>query len=115
MNNKIQTKVYWPELDVLRGLAALLMIVNHAGYKILAPNLIEDGTFAGNLLFICSFAPVLFFFVTGVGYGIQSIQKKKVGHWHVILNKMFILVLADLLMHWSEGRWLGLDFLDRKS
>ncbi len=111
MNNKIQTKIYWPELDFLRGLAALLMIVNHAGFKILAPNLIEDGTFAGNLLFICSFAPVLFFFVTGVGYGIQSSQKKKVGHWHVILNKMFILVLADLLMHWSEGRWLGLDFL----
>ena len=110
MTNKTNEKVHWPELDVLRGLAALLMIVNHAGYKILAPNLTDSGL-AGNLLFIGSFAPVLFFFVTGVGYGIQSSQKKKAPQWSAILNKVFILVLADLLMHWSEGRWLGLDFL----
>lgn len=110
MTNKTKEKVHWTELDVLRGLAAFLMIVNHAGYKILAENLTDNG-FTGNLLFISSFAPVLFFFVTGVGYGIQSNQKKKTSHWYAILNKVLILVLADLLMHWSEGRWLGLDFL----
>jgi uncharacterized membrane protein len=110
MTDKTKERVHWPELDVLRGLAALLMIVNHAGYKILAENLTDSGL-AGNLLFISSFAPVLFFFVTGVGYGVQSSQKKKASHWSAILNKVFILVLADLLMHWSEGRWLGLDFL----
>ena len=86
------------------------MIVNHAGYKTLAPDLTEGG-FVASLLFISSFAPVLFFFVTGVGYGIQSSQKKKASHWYVIFNKVLILLLADLLMHWSEGRWLGLDFL----
>lgn len=110
MTNKTKEKVHWPELDVLRGLAALLMIVNHAGYKTLADNLTDSGV-TGNLLFISSFAPVLFFFVTGVGYGVQSSQKKKAPQWSAILNKVFILVLADLLMHWSEGRWLGLDFL----
>lgn len=110
MINKTKEKVHWPELDVLRGLAALLMIVNHAGYKTLADNLTDSGV-TGNLLFISSFAPVLFFFVTGVGYGVQSSQKKKAPQWSAILNKVFILVLADLLMHWSEGRWLGLDFL----
>jgi uncharacterized membrane protein len=110
MTDKTKERVHWTELDVLRGLAALLMIVNHAGYKILAENLTDSGL-AGNLLFIGSFAPVLFFFVTGVGYGVQSSQKKKASHWSAILNKVFILVLADLLMHWSEGRWLGLDFL----
>ena len=110
MTNDTQKKIHWTELDVLRGLAALLMILNHLGYKILAPNLVDGGD-SGSLLFISSFAPVLFFFVTGVGYGIQSSRKKKTSHWYVILNKFLILVLADLLMHWSEGRWLGLDFL----
>ena len=87
-----------------------MMILNHLGYKTIAPNLVNSGL-AGSLLFLSSFAPVLFFFVTGVGYGIQSSRKKKTSHWSVILNKFIILVLADLLMHWSEGRWLGLDFL----
>lgn len=102
--------IHWRELDVLRGLAAILMIVNHLGYKTLNSNQI-DGSLLGSLVFIGSFAPVLFFFVTGVGYGIQSSQKKKTSHWYITLNKVVVLVLADLLMHWSEGRWLGLDFL----
>lgn len=109
-NNTQKTSIHWKELDILRGLAALLMIVNHLGYKTLSPNVIE-GSLAGSLLFVGSFAPVLFFFVTGVGYGLQSSQKKKASHWYVIFNKLIVLVLADLLMHWSEGRWLGLDFL----
>jgi hypothetical protein len=54
---------------------------------------------------------VLFFFVTGVGYGIQSSQKKKANHWYVTFNKVIILWLADLLSYWSAGQWLGLDFL----
>jgi len=110
MTNDTQKSIHWTELDVLRGLAALMMILNHLGYKTLAPNLVERGL-AGSLLFISSLAPVLFFFVTGVGYGIQSSRKKKTSPWYGILNKFIILVLADFLMHWSEGRWLGLDFL----
>ena len=109
-NNTQKVSIHWKELDILRGLAALLMIVNHLGYKTLAPSLTEGGL-SGNLLFLGSFAPVLFFFVTGVGYGLQSSQKKKASHWYVILNKVLVLVLADLLVHWSEGNWLGLDFL----
>lgn len=99
----------WRELDILRGLAALLMIVNHLGNETLAPQLTQGGLTA-NLLFIGSAAPVLFFFVTGVGYGVQASQRKK-GHWYATLNKVAILVLADLLMHWSGGSWWGLDFL----
>src|ERR671933_836331 len=110
MTNDAQKSIHWTELDVLRGLAALMMILNHLGYKTLAPNLVERGD-SGSLLFISSFAPVLFFFVTGVGYGIQSSRKKKTSPWYGIINKFIILVLADFLMHWSEGRWLGLDFL----
>lgn len=108
--NNHKVSIHWRELDVLRGLAALLMVVNHVGYKTLNPNQIES-SLSENLLFIGSFAPVIFFFVTGVGYGIQSSQRKKASHWYVTLNKVIILVLADLLMHWSAGSWLGLDFL----
>lgn len=102
--------IHWQELDILRGLAALLMIVNHAGYQTLAPTQV-NGFVASSLLFVSSFAPVLFFFVTGVGYGLQSIKKKKASHWYVILNKLLILLLADLLIHWSNGKWIGLEFL----
>lgn len=109
-NNTHKASIHWRDLDVLRGLAAILMIVNHLGYKTLNPNQI-DGGLAGNIVFIGSFAPVLFFFVTGVGCGIQSLQKKKASHWYITLNKVVVLIIADLLMHWSQGRWLGLDFL----
>ena len=108
-NNLHKASIHWEELDILRGLAAVFMIVNHTGYKTLAPSQLSISS-AGSLLFISSFAPVLFFFVTGVGYGIQS-RKKKASHWFIILNKVAILLLADLLMQWSEGRWIGLDFL----
>jgi uncharacterized membrane protein len=91
-NSTQKPSIHWKELDILRGLAAFLMIVNHAGYQTLAPTQI-NGLFASSLLFIRSFAPVLFFFVTGVGYGLQSIQKKKASHWYVILN---IAVLASV-------------------
>jgi uncharacterized membrane protein len=108
--NTQKKRIHWKELDILRGLAALLMIVNHAGYQKLAPTE-TNGLVASSLLFISSFAPVLFFFVTGVGYGLQSIQKKNASHWYVILNKVIILFLADFLIHWSNGRWIGLEFL----
>lgn len=109
-NNAYQLNIYWKELDLLRGCAALMMVVNHVGYKTLDANII-DSIFPASMVFIGSFAPVLFFFVTGVGYGIQSSQRKKGSHWDVTLNKVVVLILADLLMPWSEGRWLGLDFL----
>ena len=112
MANDTQQKqsIHWQELDILRGLAAVLMIVNHAGYQTLSATQV-NGFVASILLFVSSFAPVLFFFVTGVGYGLQSIKKKRTSHWYVILNKVIILVLADLLIHWSNGKWIGLEFL----
>lgn len=88
MTNPIQKeRLHWIELDVMRGLAALLMVVNHLEYKTLAQPLIKN-SLVGNLVFVGSFAPVLFFFVTGVGYGIQSSRKKKPNHWYATLNKV---------------------------
>jgi uncharacterized membrane protein len=102
-------KLHWAELDILRGLAAALMIINHLGYETLNPAQLNTGL-TSHLVFIGSFAPVLFFFVTGVGYGIQSKKPQKPNHWAILLNKVVILILADLFMHWSKGQWLGLDF-----
>lgn len=102
---------HWIELDILRGLAALFMIINHLGYNTLSQKAIEGSLLIQNCLFITSFAPVLFFFVTGVGSGIQSQSKKKANPWQITFNKVIILILADLLIQWSQGRWIGLDFL----
>ncbi len=100
----------WQELDLLRGVAAIMMVVNHAGFKLLSPELFPT-TAAQTLLFISSCAPVIFFFVTGVGYGLQSAKKSSTSGWASCINKFLILILADLLIQWSQGHWLGLDFL----
>lgn len=110
-HNSTVPRFHFPDLDVLRGLAAILMITNHLGVKILAQDTAESGI-TGLLLLIGSFAPVLFFFVTGVGYGLQSSKSSiKPYRWVSILSKVGILLVADLLMQWSQGRLLGLDFL----
>ena len=103
-------RTHWQELDVLRGVAAVMMVVNHVGVKLLSPQYTESGL-TGALLFIASFAPVIFFFVTGVGTGIQSHKRKKASRWSTVLTKAGILWLADLLLAWSNGEWWRLDFL----
>lgn len=110
-HNSTLPRFHFPDLDVLRGLAAILMITNHLGVRILAQATAESGT-TGFLLLIGSFAPVLFFFVTGIGYGLQSSKSSvKPYRWVSILSKVGILLVADLLMQWSQGRFWGLDFL----
>lgn len=77
--NTQKPNLHWLELNVLRGLAAILMIVNHAGVKTSIETEANQSVM-NDVLFIGSFTPMLFFFVTGVGLGIQSSQKKKMGH-----------------------------------
>ena len=105
-----QLRAHWKELDVLRGIAAVMMVFNHVGVKLLSPQFLESG-FTEALLFVTSFAPVIFFFVTGVGTGIQSHQRKKASRWASVLTKAGILWLADLLLAWSNGNGWWLDFL----
>lgn len=95
---------YWHELDVMRGLAAAAMVLNHVGVAWLAP---ETGGLAGALSFLGSFAPVLFFFVTGWGYGLAH-QIGQPGSCRDLLFKTGVLVLMDLVL--SRGR-LYWDFL----
>jgi len=94
------------QLDVFRGCAALLMVLNHAGFSWLAP---EDGTSGGTgaIVFAGSAAPALFFFATGVGMGLA---RKVTADWLALLRKVVLLLIADAFLNWAVHRWLGLDF-----
>lgn len=94
-----------PALDVFRGLAALLMVVNHVGVSVLTPEAATHG-WAGALVFLGSFAPVLFFFAVGFGAGLAPAP----GPFLPRLDKALLLVLADQLMFWAGGVPAGLDF-----
>ena len=110
IKNQHPSTVYWQDLDVLRGLAALFMVFNHSGIGLLSAE-IHTNSIINNVLIISSYAPVIFFFTTGVGSGLQSNAKAKTFSWYPVLYKTAILILADLLFQWSVGRWWGLDFL----
>jgi uncharacterized membrane protein len=99
------------ELDVLRGIAALLMVLNHAGYALLSPAASATGWSAG-LVFVGSFAPVLFFFITGVGAGLTAGKSASpLETMWPTLDKVLLLFLADLLLTWrGDGLAPRLDF-----
>jgi hypothetical protein len=97
------------ELDLLRGLAIVLMIVNHAGMRLLDPAWRDSGP-VGALVFLGSFAPVVFFFTTGFGTGVarRTPDRAALGS---VLAKSGLLLLADQFMFWRTGAAWGLDFL----
>ena len=103
---------------MLRGLAGLAMVVNHAAVALVPasaaallappdpPLSMGPAAWAS---FLGSFAPMIFFFVTGVGYGLQARPggvPRKAGLW----PKVAALLLADALLWRSWGLWIGLDF-----
>ncbi len=96
-------------LDVFRGLAACLMVLNHAGFAWLS---IDDATtgWAGAVVFLGGFAPVLFFFATGAGMGLSTGRLKRPGGLKDLLWKAGLLVVADQLLFLRNGQLLGLDF-----
>ena len=94
------------QLDLFRGFAAMLMVVNHAGYQLLGRDAV-DGGWQTWLVFVGSAAPALFFFATGVGSGLGTGSGEAAAS---ALRKIVLLLLADALLNWSTGRLLGLDF-----
>ncbi len=94
------------QLDLFRGLAAILMIVNHAGYQLLGADAVGGG-WPTWLVFVGSAAPALFFFATGVGSGLAAGDGEPAAS---ALRKIVLLLLADALLNWSTGTLLGLDF-----
>jgi uncharacterized membrane protein len=99
-------------LDTLRGIAVAMMLLNHAGVSLLRPELVAGGSSPGGALtFIGSFAPVLFFFTTGFGYGWRDPGPRRAGEKRDVLYKACVLIAADVLLR--GGSWLdfGWDFL----
>ncbi|MEM1445454.1 MAG: hypothetical protein AAGF84_05315 [Planctomycetota bacterium] len=122
MSSAINTpaRIHWRSFDLLRGLAAVLMVVNHVGYMLTSKEALPLVHSASNAdvirstplqwaVLLGAFAPVMFFFVTGLGYGIQTgrAQPKRLID---LTEKVLILVLADALMWRTAGYDLGLDF-----
>jgi hypothetical protein len=96
-----------PELDVFRGFAAVLMIVNHAGYR-LWDHADAFGPLARGVLVFSSSAPALFFFATGVGVGLRPTCNR-----HSLADtalKVVLLLLADQVFFWRRGLLGGVDF-----
>jgi hypothetical protein len=100
---------HWPELDLLRAVAGVCMISNHAGVTWLSESAWRHGL-DGAITFVGSLAPVLFFTVTGLGRGIQAAGRapKPISD---ALRKALVLFLADAAFWLSPSQHLGLDFL----
>lgn len=97
----------WPELDVLRTLAVVLMVANHTATHVAEsplPPLVDVADLIGSM------APVAFFFLTGFGNGIQSIGKQPGNRLHQFI-RIGLLLFADVFLWVSPTSRLGLDFL----
>jgi len=104
-----RARVFAPELDVLRGIAAVLMILNHAGFRLLS------GTDASTppsavAVFLGGFAPVVFFFATGFGIALSTRASAGVVNMRSVLWKAALLVVADQWFYWRHGVAGGFDF-----
>jgi Heparan-alpha-glucosaminide N-acetyltransferase, catalytic len=82
------------------------MVINHVAVKAAGfENLWGVSEFA----FIGSFAPVFFFFLTGLGSGVQS-ARRTISHGHAYIPKVLVLLAADAMLWVSPERFVGLDF-----
>ena len=97
----------WENLDFLRGLAACLMIANHFGYSSAS---YDKSTLVPAITFVGGMAPVLFFLVTGLGHGIQSVSSRP-GSNSRHLSRTAILLMADAFLWLRPGRFVGNDFI----
>jgi uncharacterized membrane protein len=106
------TRTHWPELDVVRGLAGIAMVFNHAAAKWLSAAELEH-PFMAMAFLLGGYAPVIFFSTTGLGAGIQAeVQRARGGgHSFGFGRKVAILLVADALMWLSPTQWVGNDFL----
>ncbi len=79
---------HWRELDLFRAIAATCMVLNHVAVR--SPGVGSPVVAASEL--VGGVAPVLFYFATGLGYGVQSAARRPRGSG--FLFKVGILLLA---------------------
>lgn len=84
-----------------------MMVVNHAGNHLLDVHF-QTGSPMAVLVFIGSFAPVVFFFATGFGVAISS---SGAPNMFSVVQKAALLFVADQFFFWRLGYGFGLDFL----
>jgi uncharacterized membrane protein len=109
LTGNVKPRAFTVELDVLRGLAAVLMIFNHSGFRLLSPDDVFHSASAV-AVFLGSMAPVLFFFATGFGIALSTQNRSRPLDKLGLLWKAFLLVLADQFFLWSRGVAWGIDF-----
>jgi uncharacterized membrane protein len=90
------SRTHFPELDLLRGIAVVFMVLNHSGLA-WGGEASHSGLLRA-LTFVGEFAPVLFFFTTGVGHGLRPTSAAPGRHWDVAY-KVALLLLADWFLH----------------
>lgn len=105
----VPARIFALELDVLRGIAAILMIANHVGVQLLPPNM-PAGSAGAVAVFVGAFAPVVFFFATGFGLALRTSQAGRPAGIAPLLWKALLLVVADQFFFWQRGIAWGLDF-----
>lgn len=93
-----QKKTYWPELDIVRGIAVIMMLTNHAAVRWLNSYGNDNGV-SGILSFLGSFAPVIFFFVTGLGYGVSHRLGDNGDYKHVLFKAAILIVMDGFMRH----------------
>lgn len=104
-----RVRVFAPELDVLRGIAAVLMILNHTGFRLLSGTDAAASPSAA-AVFLGGFAPVVFFFATGFGIALSTRASAGVVNMRAVLWKAALLVVADQWFYWRHGVAGGFDF-----
>lgn len=104
-----QTKNFSHGLDVFRGIAAVLMVINHAGYRLLSASDISFSV-SGFAVFLGSLAPALFFFATGFGMALANQSRNHPPAVAPALWKGLLLIWADQMLWWGRGVTMGLDF-----
>ncbi|MFI5319416.1 MAG: hypothetical protein ACHQ6V_07535, partial [Myxococcota bacterium] len=86
-----------------------MLVANPAGVAFRSPEA-RSGGLTGALTLTGSFAPVLFFSVTGMGRGARA-GAAPAASPHATWAKAGLLWLGDAAMWLSPRHWLGLDFL----
>jgi uncharacterized membrane protein len=106
---KVNARAFAVELDVLRGLAAVLMILNHSGFRLLSPDDVFHSVSA-TAVFLGGMAPVLFFFATGFGIALSAKSPARPFDLPGLVWKTVLLVLADQFFFWGKDVAWGIDF-----
>lgn len=100
-----------PITDVIRMFAVIAMIANHWVVRAIGP---AQESAWDRIFLLGSFAPVLFFFVTGLGYGLRrGLVESRFDTFRLIDSaiKCTLLIAADAMLWLSPGSGLHLDFL----